>query len=233
MGKHAIISLSGGMDSVTLLYYMIAKGYRIHPVLFQYGSNHNELERRCAAYHVDELGLMGNCRHVSVGDVFSLMESKLLGGEVPEGHYEAESMKQTVVPGRNSIFATILMGYAESLRSKLGQTITVALGIHAGDHAIYPDCRPAWLEAMRTLSAVCSDYEKDGTPEPAARITAPFLHMTKKDILKVGFNLKLNYKFTRTCYTKNRLACGRCGSCQERLEAFRLLGKEDPVEYEN
>jgi 7-cyano-7-deazaguanine synthase len=143
----------------------------------------------------------------------------LSGGEIPEGHYEAESMRRTVVPGRNSIFASILLGVAQSEGAE-----EIWLGIHAGDHFIYPDCRPEWVTPTRQVIRVASNDQID--------LWTPFLQVDKSDILLKGFTLGVPYQLTRTCYKDQAIACGRCGSCQERLAAFRKIGREDPIEYE-
>ena len=152
-----------------------------------------------------------------------LFKSNLLQdqGEIPEGHYEDGNMSKTVVPGRNAIFITIMAGYAESIGAG-----TIAVGVHAGDHHIYADCRPDFINSMtRTI-----EDSSDGT----VTLEAPFLSYTKLDILKIGYALTtpFPYELTRTCYKDQELSCGSCGSCNERLEAFRFLGKEDPIEYE-
>jgi len=143
----------------------------------------------------------------------------LTGGDIPEGHYEDESMSRTVVPGRNIIFASILTGVAWSLGAE-----EVWLGIHQGDHAIYPDCRPEFYRAMNEAVTLGTDGK--------VVLKAPFLDTNKTGILRRGLFLNVPYGYTRTCYKEQEIACGKCGSCQERLEAFAECGLTDPVEYE-
>ena len=143
----------------------------------------------------------------------------LTGGDIPEGHYEDVSMERTVVPGRNTIFCAILSGLAESEGFE-----EIWLGLHAGDHAIYPDCRPGFYTSMRKTLHEATDGKVD--------LQAPFLYVTKADILKRGMELKVPYEKTRTCYKNQAIACGRCGSCSERRMSFDSLGLKDPIAYE-
>ena len=217
-----IISLSGGMDSATLLGYCRHNGDDILAYSFLYGSKHNKYELAAAEKLAKHYGVKHKIFDLRA--LFSDINSNLmlLGGDIPDGHYEAPTMSQTVVPGRNHIFASILAGIAESRGFD-----RVALAVHAGDHHIYPDCRPEFINhlnqtiLLQTEGKVC--------------IYTPFLHLDKEKILKRGFGLDkyaVPYELTRTCYKDQELSCGRCGSCQERLEAWKLIGKEDPIEYE-
>lgn len=219
MAIKAVVSLSGGMDSATLLAEVLASEREVVAAVgFAYGSKHNlyELDAAEAIAHHYKVKFM----EVRARDVFRPMKSNLLrAGEIPEGHYEAESMRQTVVPGRNTIFAGILSGIALSLEAD-----EVFMGIHSGDHFIYPDCRPQWAIAMAgTIQA--------GTDGKVA-LAVPFLRMNKASILTRGFDLKVPYELTRTCYKDQEIACGKCGSCQERLAAFADHNVPDPIEYE-
>ena len=216
----AIVSLSGGMDSTTVLGVAV----RRHPgdVLaagFVYPSKHNRHEQEAAEKAAAHYGVP--FRRVDLSGVFAGFRSDLLltGGAVPEGHYEAESMKATVVPFRNGIFLAVLVGLAESLEAE-----EVWAGQHAGDHHIYPDCRPPFVAAFKAAT-------EQGTDGNVTLVT-PFLFQTKADILRLGLDFDVPYHLTRTCYTDGPVACGRCGACQERLEAFRLNGAEDPLEYQ-
>lgn len=216
----AVVSLSGGMDSAVVLAEAISRGREVLAVTFQYTSKHNVWERQKAWELARTLNVQS--RLVNIGNVLAHMKSDLLesGGPLPEGHYEEESMRRTVVPGRNTIFAAVLLGIAESEKAD-----EVWLGVHAGDHHIYPDCRPGWVEAMGRVMREATDSW--------VQLLAPFLHHTKADILKRGLELKVPFRLTRTCYSDQEIACGRCGACQERLEAFRLVGEEDPLPYAN
>lgn len=214
----AIVSLSGGMDSATVLAEALSEGRSVRAVGFTYGSKHNRWENAAARALAAHYGVP--YRLIDLSAVMAGFDSDLLlsGGPVPEGHYETENMRRTVVPGRNTIFNAILLGIAES--EKAGE---VWVGIHAGDHFIYPDCRPTYYRAM----AEVMDRASDG----AVKLRAPFLDVTKKEILQRGFELGVPYRLTRTCYADQEIACGRCGSCQERLDAHAALGREDPLPY--
>lgn len=218
----AIVSLSGGMDSATLLGELHhSSGMEVAlAVGFQYGSKHNTHEliaaRDVAAVYQVPFKI------IDVTAIFGNIKSNLLagGGDLPKGHYEAESMRQTVVPGRNSIFIAVLTGIAESLGAK-----GVYVGVHAGDHYIYPDCRPNFINAMNYAMELASDHK--------VVVKAPFLYLNKEQILKRGleFPTPVPYHLTRTCYSSWETACGVCGSCQERLSAFLANGIEDPIAY--
>ncbi len=215
----AIISLSGGMDSATVLAEAISHGREPITVGFTYGSKHNVYENRKARQ-------LANYYHIpfQIINLETTMESfksnLFIGqGNIPEGHYEDESMKQTIVPGRNLIFISILAGLAESIEAE-----EVWLGIHAGDHAIYPDCRPDFFQAAN-LAVTRSTENK-------VVLRAPFLHKSKAEILKRGICLGVPYELTRTCYKNQKLACGKCGSCIERLEAFQMMNIKDPIYYD-
>ena len=222
----AVIGLSGGMDSATLLGVLLEQSYEVHCVMFTYGSKHNEHENRAAMklfHFYKDKGFNVTPHYIDLEGVFRPFKSNLLksGGEIPEGHYQQENMKLTVVPGRNLIFASIMAGLAESIGADL-----VALGVHAGDHAIYPDCRKEFIDSLKTTLARSSDNK--------VTVYTPFISMDKAAILEIGMNLttKTPYELTRTCYKNQAYACGKCGSCVERLEAFEKLNLKDPIEYE-
>lgn len=214
-----VMSISGGMDSTTMLALMLEEGHEVHCVHFQYGSKHNKYELRAVT---DVCSYYKTFVHViDMHTVFHGFKSKLMSGqgEIPEGHYQNENMKQTVVPGRNTIFASVMMGYAESIGAR-----AIALGIHSGDHAIYPDCRPEWFQNMRKLVM-------DVTLNKVT-VMAPLIRYTKKNICYTGNRLRVPFNLTRTCYKGQPLACGKCGACNERLEAFSLNDLTDPIHYE-
>jgi 7-cyano-7-deazaguanine synthase len=209
------------MDSVTLLAKVISEVGKenVQAVGFSYSSKHNRYEHEAAWKVTAHYGV--SYRLIDLSGVMDGFKSNLLqsGGPIPEGHYEAESMRQTVVPGRNTIFTAILAGLAES--SGIG---AVYLGIHAGDHHIYADCRPEWFYSMRDVVRDSSDGK--------VHLRAPYLFMNKSAIIKEGLALAVPYQLTRTCYKAQPIACGRCGSCRERLGAFKDNGVADPIEYE-
>lgn len=215
--KDSIIIVSGGMDSVTLLYEMkdrIAVG-----LSFDYGSNHNKREIKFAKLHCDRLGI----KHIVIKLDFmsKYFKSSLLEGAdaIPEGHYESENMKSTVVPFRNGIMLSIAAGIAESNGLKY-----VLIANHGGDHAIYPDCRSEFIKAM-------SDATRLGT-YPGIEVMAPYTDITKTDIARRGKALGVNYAETWSCYKGGEKHCGKCGTCVERKEALRDAGIDDPTEYE-
>jgi len=150
-----------------------------------------------------------------------LAKSDLLktGGPIPEGHYTDESMSATVVPGRNIIFMSILTSYAWSIGAE-----KIAIGIHQGDHAIYPDCRPAFLSSMKEAIQFGTDKRVD--------VIAPFIGFNKIVIVRRGTRIDVPYQLTRTCYKDQEKSCGKCGSCVERLEGFERNEIEDPIQYE-
>ena len=215
-----LVSLSGGLDSTTLLAHLIHFDFVPECVSFNYGSKHNKEEIEAAK----KIAKYYNVNHtvIDLREAMSGFKSDLLlsGGVIPKGHYNDASMARTVVPGRNMIFTSILAGYAES-----NNIAYVALGIHQGDHHIYPDCRPDFFNAL--------NHTVQLSTEGKVRLLAPFLHKSKADIVGEGLRLKVPYELTRTCYEGKEKACGTCGSCVERLEAFASNGVTDPIEYEN
>lgn len=213
-----LIVLSGGMDSVTMLYEF-HKIIRL-AVTFDYGSNHAAKEIAFAKEHCKNLGI----EHIIIplGFVKDYFKSSLLEGAeaIPEGYYTAENMKSTVVPFRNGIMLSIAAGIAESRECNI-----VLLANHAGDHAIYPDCRPDFIRNM-------SEAISAGTYKQI-RIYAPYTNYTKADIAKRGAALGVDYSKTWSCYKGGERHCGKCGTCTERKEAFELAGVADPTIYEN
>ncbi len=224
--KKIVIGLSGGMDSATLLGILLEQGVEVHCQTFYYGSKHNKWENRAAETIIDfyqEKGFPVFGYPMDLRAVFSDLSSNLLlsGGEIPEGHYEAAIMKKTVVPGRNMIFASVMAALAESIGAE-----AIALGVHAGDHHIYPDCRQEFIKALDTTIYLSSDRQVE--------IITPLIKDTKTSILEKGYELTtpVPYELTRTCYKDQPLACGKCGSCIERLEAFSNLKLTDPIKYD-
>ncbi len=218
MTDTVVVIYSGGMDSYTLLHLARARGFKVHALSFNYGQRHvRELE--CAASVADSLGIPHKV--IDIRAMNEVMSGSALtsGIEVPEGHYEEDSMKATVVPNRNMILLSLATGYAVTVGAG-----AVWYGAHGGDHAIYPDCRPEFVEKM---DAVC----RVANYEPVA-IEAPFMALDKGEILAEGLKLGLDYRQTWTCYNGRARACGRCGSCVERLEAFAAQGVTDPLDYE-
>lgn len=215
--KKSLIILSGGMDSVTLLYDR--KEEIAVAVTFDYGSNHNKREEEFAKYHCEKLGI----EHIIIPLTFihDYFKSSLLEGAsaIPDGHYEDETMKSTVVPFRNGIMLSVACGIAESRELE-----KVLIANHFGDHAIYPDCRKGFIDAM-------SEAMRNGTYK-GITIDAPYTNITKTDIAKIGKSLGIDYSKTYSCYKGGEKHCGKCGTCVERKEALRDAGIEDPTEYE-
>ena len=210
-----LLIYSGGLDSTTLLYEY--KDSIDLAVTFDYGSKHNAKEIACAKENCQRLGI----RHliIPLGFIGQYFKSDLLqsGGEIPEGSYADENMKSTVVPFRNGIMLAVAAGLAESYGLD-----TVLLANHSGDHAIYPDCRPEFIDAF-------SAAVKAGTYE-GIRVVSPYCLLTKRDIALRGKDLGVDYSRTYSCYKGGEKHCGKCGTCVERKEA---LAGFDPTVYED
>ena len=237
--KQAVLSLSGGMDSSTVLLHLLAEGYEVTALSFDYGQKHNvELERAAELIeYLDKNGHPVKYQRITLQGLVSLLNSNLVQGgeEVPEGHYEEENMKDTVVPNRNKMFSSIIQAVALSIANAKNCDVKIAMGIHAGDHAIYPDCRQEFRDA---------DYKAftEGNWD-ADKVTyyTPFLNGDKFDILvegqsachKLGIDFDEVYKRTNTSYkpTAEGLSDYKSASSVERIEAFLKLGRKDPVKY--
>lgn len=216
--KDALMVLSGGMDSVTMLYEY-ANDIAL-AVNFVYGSNHNARELECARYNCEKLGI--ELVVVDLEFIGKLFNSSLLNGAdaIPEGNYDEENMKSTVVPFRNGIMLAAAAGLAESRGLK-----AVMIANHAGDHAIYPDCRPGFIAAM-------GNAIKEGTYD-GVELRAPYTGLTKGQIAEHGKNSGVDYSHTYSCYKGGAKHCGKCGTCRERKEALAEAGIPDPTEYED
>lgn len=224
MATH-LIGLSGGLDSTVLCASLLAEHGpgSVCAVFFQYGSKHGPLEEQAArrvAGHFDV-----ELIPVDLQPIFSHATSALLAADaraIPKEPYDTASMRQTVVPGRNLMFASVLACIAESRG-----IARIALATHAGDHALYPDCRPAFNAALERVIAASSD----GT----VQTMTPFSQKAKADIVALGASLPAPFTapfaLTRSCYEETEHSCGRCGTCRERLEAFAANGLRDPVSY--
>ena len=213
-----VVLCSGGMDSVAALHW----SRRDHDVRaglsFDYGAKHNHREIPFAAAQADELGVP---HHVIVLDfIGQLFASDLLksGGDIPDGHYADETMRRTVVPFRNGIMLSIAAGFAESVGAA-----GLVIAAHGGDHAIYPDCREPFMQAM-------GDAMKLGT-YAGIELLRPFIALNKSQIAAEGARLGMDFSRTWSCYKGGDIHCGRCGTCVERREAFQLAGLIDPTTY--
>ncbi len=214
----AIVLVSGGMDSVTALYQACREHEVIGALSFDYGAKHNHRELPFAKHHCEVLGV--GQRVVDLGFIDALFASDLLrsGGAIPEGHYEEETMKATVVPFRNGILLSVACGYAESIGAE-----AVVIAAHAGDHAIYPDCRETFMAAM-AAALEAGTYA-------GVRLLRPFIDLRKEDIAARGRELGVDFSQTWSCYKGGEVHCGKCGTCVERREAFEIAGIADPTPY--
>ena len=214
-----MVIYSGGMDSYTVLHKAIEEGLTPFALTFDYGQR-----------HVKEIQIASEvCKSLDINhkiiDITAI--NQLIGGssltdssiEVATGDYDNNNMVNTVVPNRNMILLSLAVGYAVSIGAE-----KVYYGAHSGDHEIYPDCRPIFVEKMNEVAAV-ANYEK-------TEIHSPYLKSDKVGILKDGLRMGLDYSKTWTCYNGREKACGECGSCKERLEAFTKNGLSDPISYE-
>lgn len=218
----AVTLLSGGMDSVTLLYLLLAEGYKPIAVSFDYGQRHS-VELELAKHHADYLDV--EHKVVDITSVKALMQGSALTDdiEVPHGHYAADNMKATVVPNRNMIMLAIAGALAVSK-----QAVCVAAAMHAGDHPIYPDCRPTFTKAFdKALRQGTLGYShKD------LHLYTPFVNKSKAQIVSLGQMLNIDYAKTWSCYEGMTIHCGACGTCVERREAFYLANVFDPTTYD-
>ena len=216
--KDSVIVVSGGMDSITLLYEKkdeIALG-----ISFDYGSNHNHNELPLAALHCQRLGIA----HVVIplGFMHQYFKSSLLesGESIPDGSYDEENMKSTVVPFRNGVMLAVAAGIAES-----NGLTKVLIANHGGDHTIYPDCRPEFIAAM--------DAAVEAGTFARVRVVAPYTNISKADIARRGRALGIDYAETWSCYKGGDVHCGTCGTCVERKAALREAGIEDNTTYQS
>ncbi|WP_048308155.1 7-cyano-7-deazaguanine synthase QueC [Halomonas sp. PR-M31] len=214
----AIVVYSGGMDSYTVLHKALQRGYQVHALSFHYGQRHSrELEiakevcrKRKIVHQV-----------IDIRAIHSLIDNSALtdaSRSLPGGDYDQDNMSTTLVPNRNMILLSLAIAQAVNIGANI-----CFYGAHGGDHVLYPDCRPEFVERMNDVAAI-ANFE-------AVRIEAPYLHVDKAAILADGLAMGLDYRDTWTCYEGNELACGECGSCRERLEAFAKNGLVDPVPY--
>jgi len=213
-----ILVLSGGLDSTTLLYKLKDEGRDIKTLSFFYGQKHSK-ELECAKKICQKLNVEN--RQIDLSSISKLIDSSSLTSnmDIPEGHYKDENMKNTVVPNRNMIMASIAIGYAVNEGFD-----TVALGVHSGDHAIYPDCRPEFIQELKDIARIANYKSID--------IYTPYLYKDKAEIIAEGIKLNVDYSLTWTCYKGLDKACGKCGSCVERVLAFSKNNYKDPVFYD-
>lgn len=237
--KIAVMALSGGMDSTSLLLRLLNEGYQVYCISYEYGQKHRvEVDR--SALNIEYLKSKNfDVVHeiVDLQGAMSIFNSSLLNDEsdVPEGHYEEEQMKSTVVPNRNAIFSSILYGYALSIAVKNNANVKIALGVHSGDHAIYPDCRPQFYNALEHAFQIGNwDSEK-------VSFELPYIDGDKKSILldalksceALEIDFDTIFSNTNTSYNPDSegRSSGKSGADIERILAFKAIGRVDPVEY--
>ncbi len=218
MSQKVVVIYSGGMDSFTVLNKALQQGHDVSALSFNYGQRHVK-ELDVAATVCKSLEIPHKI--VDITAINSLLAGSSLTDDIdiPEGHYEQESMKSTVVPNRNMILLSLAIGYAVSENAQ-----AVYYGAHSGDHAIYPDCRPEFVRQMNVVSKL-ANYDP-------VEVVAPYLDVDKNAILADGLKMGLDYSNTWTCYNGRDKACGKCGACIERLEAFAANEQSDPLSYE-
>lgn len=237
----AVMAFSGGMDSTALLIRLISEGYKISCLSYDYGQKHViELEKgRSNISYLREKGYEVRHQVIDLKSAMSLFNSALTKKEIaiPEGHYEEEQMKQTVVPNRNAIFSSILYGHAISEYITYGDEIIIGLGVHSGDHEIYPDCRPEFYNALETA------FRAGNWESEHISFHLPYVNEDKEGILRdaLATTKKLDLDFdivmrnTNTSYNPNSngISSGKSGSDIERILAFHAIGRKDPIEYQD
>jgi len=219
MSNKVVVIYSGGMDSFTVLNKALKDGKEVYALTFDYGQRHvKEIE------FASKVGgdLQVNHKVIDISAMNQLLTGSALTDniDIPEGHYESQNMKSTVVPNRNMILLSLAVGYAVSVKAS-----QVYYGAHSGDHAIYPDCRPEFVMKINDVCKI-ANYE-------SVEIFSPYLEVNKSAILADGISMSLDYSHTWTCYNGREHACGKCGACQERLEAFADNNQVDPIAYES
>lgn len=218
-----VLVFSGGLDSTVLAYWYRRSGAHLRLLSVDYGQRHRT-ELRYAAATAEALG--AEHRIADLSGVRPLLGGSSLtdrGVGVPDGHYTDASMRTTVVPNRNALMLDVAVAHAVAVEANV-----VAFGAHTGDHAIYPDCRPAFLEAYGAMVAVANE----GFLSDRFRVRAPFLALSKADIVAVGAGIGVPFADTWSCYRGGARHCGSCGTCVERREAFAVAGVADPTAYD-
>lgn len=245
MNNKVVVSMSGGLDSTMLAAYWLGKGYEVKGYAFDYGQKH-DIELRKLKANVKFLqskGLPISLQIINLRDCFSDSTSSLhkQGEDIPKGHYQDDNMKSTVIENRNIIFSSIIYGKALSWSKKTDSNVVISLGIHAGDHAVYPDT------TKESFEAAAHTFKISNWGSEKVSYEAPFVNFDKSQVLAAGtiaLRSELNFtekemnkvlKNTHSCYdpdNKGR-SCGKCGTCTERIEAFEKLGYVDPIEYQS
>lgn len=220
--SRAVAIVSGGMDSVTLAYFLSSEGFDLHLLAIDYGQRHRKeigYARLCAEH------LGANFDTVDLSGVGRMLSGSALTDDnvdVPQGSYAEDNMSVTVVPNRNAIMLSVAYGVAVARNASV-----VACGVHAGDHPVYPDCRPAFVEAFDAMERLAVE----GFGHHDLGLYAPFIGKTKAEIVELGVSLGVPYEETWSCYEGGGLHCGLCATCNERKEAFRTALVADPTGY--
>ncbi|APX93295.1 7-cyano-7-deazaguanine synthase QueC [Halomonas sp. 1513] len=216
--RPAVVIYSGGMDSYTVLHRALREGHAVHALSFDYGQRHAR-ELDVAGAVCQRLGVAHQV--IDIRAIHGLIDNSALtdaSRDMPSGDYDADNLAATVVPNRNMILLSLAIAQAVNIGAP-----RVYYGAHGGDHVLYPDCRPEFVERMNAVAAI-ANFE-------AVEIVAPYLRRGKDQILADGLAMGLDYAETWTCYLGGELACGTCGSCRERLAAFAANGVRDPLGY--
>lgn len=220
---NAIVIISGGMDSSVLAHYVIDSGYHPRLITFNYGQRHGLREIECAAWQAATLNVPHSV--IDLTTIQPLLKGSALTDpsvDVPEGHYEQDNMKATVVPNRNAIMLSIAYGAAVGNGAEV-----VFAAMHAGDHEIYPDCRQEFIAALNSALILGNTWA-----DPIPHLESPFVNFSKADIATIGHKLGVSFAHTWSCYVGGEMHCGACGTCTERIEAFRKANIEDPTAYD-
>ena len=241
--KCSVLSFSGGMDSTSLLLNLLSKNHSVHAISFKYGQKH-EVEVNLAKKNISYLknhGFKDRIIHkiFDISNILSNFNSSLIdkNQDIPEGHYESKSMKSTFVPNRNAIFFSLIYGYAISIAKDYNEKISLSIGAHSGDHAIYPDCRLEFFESL------FSSLQIGNWDSSSIELYIPYIDMDKKDILidaeksinQLNLDFDTIFKNTITSYSpdKNGLSSGKTGSDIEIILAFNSINKKDPIKYQD
>jgi 7-cyano-7-deazaguanine synthase len=222
--RRVVAVVSGGLDSTTMAYQLRAQGYSLSAISFDYGQRHRK-ELAFAEQMAADLDAPWTLIDLHAAGLTNVLTGSALTDDtvgVPDGHYADESMRITVVPNRNAIMLSIACALAVTRDAG-----AVAFGAHSGDHFIYPDCRPEFVRAFEAMVNVAVEGLA------SIEILAPFLSMTKTDIVRLGDELKVPFERTWSCYKGGELHCGTCGTCYERREAFAQAHVADPTAYES
>lgn len=223
MKSSALVLLSGGLDSTTAFYKALWERDDVTAISFDYGQRHRK-ELAASLYFAELHGVPWSLIDLSsLGELLKGSSLSDLSVPVPEGHYAKETMKSTIVPNRNSIMLSCAVGVA--VANKVQE---VWAAMHAGDHAIYPDCRPEFISSLNDTIKLANAWE-----DPIPQVMTPFIDYTKDMIVKLGSDMGVPYEKTWSCYEGGSIHCGKCGTCVERQEAFALAGVQDPTIYDD